>query len=137
MLKSVQQEQFFTMPQYPEFEGDMMQDGYHIRKMVESIAFQAKVMPHMLNEPDDDYVKSFHRFTANNFFEADVDVVSNKINEGLNNLIAMHQEAYDFVRQFANTDEGKRVRAAVSQNIEAVTELKQKLKEIIHNIKTL
>ena len=137
MLKSVQQEQFFTMPQYPEFEGDMMQDGYHIRKMVESIAFQAKAMPHMLSDPDDEYVKSFHRFTANKFFEADVDVISNKINEGLNNLIAMHQEAYDFVRQFADTDEGKRVRATVSQNIEAGIKLKQQLKEIVHNIKTL
>ena len=137
MLKSVQQEQFFAMPQYPEFEGDMMQDGYHIRKMVESIAFQAKVMPHMLSEPDDEYVKSFYRFTGNKFFEADVDVISNKINKGLNDLIAMHQEAYDFVRQFTDTDEGKRVRQAVSQNIEAAIELKQRLKEIIHNIKTL
>ena len=49
----------------------------------------------------------------------------------------MHQEAHDFVRQFTDTDEGKRVRAAVSQNIEAAIELKQRLKEIIHNIKTL
>ena len=137
MLKSVQQEQFFTMPQYPEFEGDMMQDGYHIRKMVESIAFQAKAMPHMLSDPDDEYVKSFHRFTANKFFKSDVDVVGKKINEGLNDKIAMHQEAYDFVRQFTETDEGKRVRAAVSQNIEAAIELKKRLKEIIHNIKTL
>jgi len=137
MLKTVQQEQFFTMSQYPEFVGDMMQDGYHIRKMVESIAFQAKVMPHMLDEPDDEYVKSLHRFTANKFFKADVDVVSKKINKGLDDKIAMHQEAYDFVRQFADTDEGKRVRASVSQNIEAAIELKQKLKEIIHNIKTL
>ncbi len=137
MLKSVQQEQFFTMPQYPEFEGDMMQDGYHIRKMVESIAFQAKVMPHMLSEPNDEYVKSFHRFIGNKFFKSDVDVVGKKINEGLNDKITMHQEAYDFVRQFTETDEVKRVRAAVSQNIEAAIELKQQLKEIVHNIKTL
>ena len=65
------------------------------------------------------------------------DVISNKINKGLNDLIAMHQEAYDFVRQFTDTDEGKRVRQAVSQNIEAAIELKKRLKEIIYNIKTL
>ena len=98
MLELVQPatDTMLRIPQYPEPAADgldVMKDGYMLRKFIENAAHQAKVMPHQLDEEDDVYLKSYHRFMRNQFHLTDIEIVRDKILDGLIANKKIHDDA--------------------------------------------
>ena len=113
------------MPQYPEVKGvPLMEDGYEIRKFIKEAAYQARIMPHQLETDDETYKQAYHRFTGNQFHLADIEIVRDKILNGLvankkihddafkelsSQLISAHDEHSDALHQCIDmVDENKR-----------------------------
>ena len=96
MLEVVKKDTMIRIPQYPEPAADGLdvhKDGYMVRKFIDQAAYQARVLPHQLETDDENYVKSYHRFTRNEFYASDIKVVRDKILDGLIANKKIHDDA--------------------------------------------
>ena len=127
----------FSIPEYPEQAADgldVMKDGYMLRKFIENAAHQAKVMPHQLDKEDDVYLKSYHRFMRNQFHLTDVEIVRDKILDGLIANKKIHNDALNQLYQdriWAFDEHAD----AINQCIDMVEENKSRVSELHQEVK--
>ena len=137
MLELVQTEKMLRIPQYPEPAADgldVMKDGYMLRKFIENAAHQAKVMPHQLDEEDDVYLKSYHRFMRNQFYLTDIEIVRDKILDGLIANKKIHDDALEQLYQdriWAFDEHAD----AINQCIDMVDENNRRVSELHQEVK--
>ena len=145
MLELVQPatDTMLRIPQYPEPAADgldVMKDGYMLRKFIENAAHQAKVMPHQLDEEDDVYLKSYHRFMRNQFHLTDVEIVRDKILDGLIANKKIHNDALNQLYQdriWAFDEHADAINQCidmVDENNRRVSELHQEVKVAIRDL---
>ena len=125
------------IPQYPEPAADgldVMKEGYMLRKFIENAAHQAKVMPHQLDEEDDVYLKSYHRFMRNQFYLTDIEIVRDKILDGLIANKKIHDDALEQLYQdriWAFDEHAD----AINQCIDMVDENNRRVSELHQEVK--
>ena len=139
MLEVVKKDTMIRIPQYPEPAADGLdvhKDGYMVRKFIDQAAYQARVLPHQLETDDENYVKSYHRFTRNEFYASDIKVVRDKILDGLIANKKIHDDALTQLYQdrIWSFDEH---RDALDQCIDMVDENKRRVSELHTEVRSV
>ena len=137
MLEVIKKDTMIRMPQYPEVEGvPLMEDGYEVRKFIKEAAYQARVMPHQLETDDETYKQAYHRFTGNQFYLNDIDIVRDKILDGLIANKKIHDDALKQLYQdriWAFDEHAD----ALNQCIDMVDENKRRVSELHTEVRSV
>ena len=143
MLEVVKKDTMIRIPQYPEPAADGLdvhKDGYMVRKFIDNAAHQARVLPHQLETDDDNYVKSYHRFSRNEFYAYDIKVVRDKILDGLTANKKIHDDALKQLHQDLtwaydeHADTLERCMDMVNENKRRVSELHTEVRNVMDGL---